>query len=194
MKARNIFIVGKTGSGKSVKARRLIAGENRLVVFDTMGEYTDGVILDGYEELKRFWLKCYKGNFRLIYRPYDEQTEFTQVCDLVYLCGNVCFLVEECDLFFRPNAANIEARNILRRGRHRGVKFIGITQRPVQIDRNITAQATEAYIFKVDEPRDIDYLKARFGDEIESLIQGLKPFEYVYIDAAGTKSIGKEEL
>ena len=66
------LIVGKTGSGKTVKTVKLIADCPRVIMFDTQNkDYIDGVMFYDMNELKKFWLKVYRGRFRLIYRPLD---------------------------------------------------------------------------------------------------------------------------
>lgn len=179
-KPDNKIIIGKTGSGKTVKVLSLIRERDRVVMFDTLGhDYSDGVVFYNLDELKAFWLKVYRGPFRLIYRPVDEQAEFAEICDLVYKCGNLVFVVEELSLFAEPMRTPLAFKRILKQGRHRDIRFVGVTQRPHGIDRIITSQANEVYVFRTDEPRDVKYLQERLGDEIGELLQRLEPYQYI---------------
>jgi hypothetical protein len=176
----NKIIIGKTGSGKTVKVMNLIADRDRLLIFDTMGhDYRDGVVFYDLDRLKTFWLKVYRESFRLIYRPTDELSEFNEICDLVWKCRNVTFVVEELSIFTESQRTPMAFKRILKQGRHRDIHFIGITQRPVGIDRNVTAQASEICVFATDEPRDIKYLQERLGDKIAELLQQLEPYQYI---------------
>ena len=77
-------------------------------------------------------------------------------------------------------------RHIIQRGRHKNITLIGVTPAPFGINRDLTRQAKEVYIFNTNEPRDIQYLKDLLGNEIEQKISELKQFEFVkWTDGAG---------
>lgn len=188
-------MIGKTGSGKTAKVRNLISKIDRVVIFDTTGhDYNDGVVFYDLAELKRFWSQVYRGSFRIIYRPLDEVKEFPVICDLVWKCMDLTFVAEEIDLFCKPNLTADEIRTILKRGRHRDIRFIGVTQRPYGIDRAVTAMGTEFFIFKTDEPRDIDYLADRLGSDIREQLKLLEQYQYIHSVDHGITEIGKDEL
>ncbi|OHB60898.1 MAG: hypothetical protein A2167_05515 [Planctomycetes bacterium RBG_13_46_10] len=188
-------MIGKTGSGKTVKVRNLIADESRVLCFDTTGhDYDDGVVFYDVKSLKTFWDKVYLKDFRLIYRPLNEVTEFPLICGLVWKCQDLVFVAEEIDLFCKPNGTPDEVRTILKRGRHRDIRFIGVTQRPYGIDRSVTAMGTEFFIFKTDEPRDVDYLAERFGSQIREQLKVLEQYQYIQLTDHGHSEIGKGEL
>jgi len=150
------------------------------LIFDTLGhDYSDGVIFYDIEKLKEYWLKVYRGDFRLIYRPLNEVPEFDTICNLAYKCGNLTLVAEELDIFAQPMKIEIGFRQVLKRGRHNDIRFIGLTHRPYGIDRTITSQATAIYIFRVDEPRDIRYLCERVSDKVEAGLAMLKEYEYM---------------
>jgi hypothetical protein len=195
-KPDNRLIIGKTGSGKTIKALNLIADKPRVIMFDTLGhDYRDGVVFSDLTDLKAFWLKVYRGPFRLIYRPTKEIEEFDEVCDLAYKCGDLAFVAEELDLFCPPRQLTPGIRHILKRGRHADITFIGITQRPYGIDRVVTAMCNEVYVFKTDEPRDIRYLAERLGEGIVPKIAALGEYEYVLQkDHSSEFIVGKDEL
>jgi hypothetical protein len=196
----NRLIIGKTGSGKTVKALKLIADAPRVVIFDTLGQdYSDGVVFYDLAALKAFWLsgepKIYQRRFRLIYRPTNEIEEFDEVCDLAYKCGDLTLVAEELDLFCPPRQLTPGIRHILKRGRHADITFIGITQRPYGIDRTVTAMCNEVYVFKTDEPRDIKYLCERLGEGIAGKIAALQEYEYVLQkDHSSEFVVGKDHL
>jgi len=177
-----ILIFGKRGSGKSYLAKKRIEIEPRLVVFDTLGEYENGVIFgrENYEQYLEFWRKVYRGRFRLIYRPIIPTIEIEQICELVYTLGNCCFLVEEIECYCSAQQISDTFAKIVQLGRHKNITLIGISQRPYGINRLLTSQAKEIYIFNTNEPRDREYLRTLLGQEIEPKLDALKQYEYVH--------------
>lgn len=189
-----ILIFGKRGSGKSYLAGKLVEKESRIVIFDTIGEYVNGVIFNS-ESLDRFvafWRQVYRKNFRLIYQPLNPDAEIESISGLVYSLGNVCFLVEEIDCYCSSYQISDSFAAIVQRGRHKNITLIGITQRPYGIHRLLTSQAKEIYVFNTNEPRDREYLRALLGQEIEAKLDSLKQYEYVkWQDGKEGLEIGK---
>ena len=188
------LIFGKRGSGKSYLAKKMIGAEQRLVVYDTLGEYNQGVIFDSvqWKAFLQFWDSVYRSNFRLIYRPLEPAAEIDRIANLVYLCGDVTFLVEEIDCFCTSQQISEHFAHIIQRGRHRNVTLIGVTQRPYGIHRLLTSQAKEIYVFNTNEVRDREYLRNLLGQDIEAKLDQLKQYEFVkWSDDTGQLEIGR---
>jgi hypothetical protein len=182
------LIFGKRGSGKSFLGKKLIAGHKRYLVYDTLGEYIDGVVIESFDVLKLFWGSTYVKDFRIIYRPLDPEREFEKICDLVWNLGNMTFLIEEVDCFCKPQSICMPFGSIIQRGRHRNITLIGVTQRPHGIARLLTSQAKQMCIFNTTEPRDVDYFRQVVGDCLVERVTALKQYEYIeWLD-------GREEL
>jgi len=174
------LIFGKRGSGKTVLAQSLIKDQARWLVYDTLGEYETGVIVEDLPTLKSFWKEVYWQKFKIIYQPLDPEGEFDTICELVWECQNMTFLVEEVDRYSRPLAMSLPMKEVVQRGRHRSIELIGVTQRPHIVDRLITSQAKEMFIFSTTEPRDIQYFKDTIGGNVEDKIVELKEYEFVH--------------
>jgi len=189
------LIFGKRGCGKTELARILTRICRRLLIYDTLGEYSKGVIIEDLQALKDFWGKVYRGKFRIIYQPVDPEGDFDAVCRLVYECGELTFLVEELDRYSRPLALSRPFKEIIQRGRHYDIELIGITQRPHGIDKLLTSQAKEMYIFNTTEPRDVDYFKDTIGYNVVCVIAGLQEYEYLkYQDGTDKLIVLKENI
>jgi len=187
-----ILIFGKRGSGKSYLANKLIETESRLIVFDTLSEYTGGVVFEDREKFFEFWRSHYRRPFRLIYQPLQPDREIEEIAGLVYALGDITFVVEEIDCYCTSFQISESFAHVIQRGRHRNITLIGITQRPYGIHRLLTSQAKEIYIFNTNEPRDRDYLKTLLGQEVEAKLDTLKQYEYIYWqDGADGLQIGK---
>lgn len=195
-KPDNKIIIGKPGSGKSKKALNLVKECRRVLIFDTLGhDYSDGVVFYDLAGLKAFWRSVYAKSFRIIYRPLNDIEEFDEVCKLVWACRDMTFLAEELDTFC-PNGKSIPSFiRILKRGRHRDIHFIGITQRPMGINRNVTAMANEVFVFNTDEPGDLDYFKDRLSAEAVEKIIALEPYQWIRFENRGKPiEVGKDEI
>lgn len=176
------LILGQRGSGKSYLARHLIAKYTRYIIYDTLGEYNDlGIIIETLDEFKEIFLRIYQNDFRIIYQPLNPAKDFDEICDLIFECGELTFLVEEIDKFCTPQSISDNFANVLQRGRHKNITLIGISQRPFGINRLITSQAKIIYSFIHREPNDINYLKDFIGEEAEK-IKDLQQFNFLKWD------------
>jgi len=195
-KPDNKIIIGKTGSGKSIKALNLVKDCTRVLIFDTLGhDYSDGVCFYDMNTLKAWWRTVHDKSFRIIYRPLDEIAEFEEICKLCWACRDMSVLIEEMDIFCQYGRTPFSFIQLLKRGRHRDIHLVGVTQRPVGVDKNVTAMATEIYVFETNEPRDLDYLKERLSAEAVEQIKTLQAYQWLKWTNSNTPiEIGKETL
>lgn len=176
------LIFGKRGSGKSFLAAHLLDQYPRYFVYDTLHEYRNGVVFDDRPLLARFWRERYRAErFKIIYRPTQPDAEIENISEWAWLCGNLCYLVEEIDTFCTSNKpTSVNLANIIQRGRHKNITLIGVTQRPFGIPRILTSQAKEINIFRTNEPRDREYLKSlTIGADIDAALDALDQYEFL---------------
>ena len=188
-----ILIFGKRGSGKSYLAKKMIQAESRLIIFDTLSEYKNGVVFEDYEKFLEAWKVVYTRPHKLIYRPLRPDAEIDQLAELVFAMGQVTFLVEEIDCYCTAFQISDSFAHIIQRGRHKDITLIGITQRPYGINRLLTSMAKEIFIFNTNEPRDRDYFRQLLGNQVDQYIDQLDQYQYVkWSDTAGGQfEIGK---
>lgn len=161
------------------------------MVYDTLCEYTDGLIFTDFAELFSFWGLHIEGDFRLIYQPLQPDEEFADICNLVYECGDMVFVVEEIDRFSDSTHLPIEFANIVQRGRHRDITLIAISQRPYRVNRTLSSQVKELYTFQQSEPRDIDFISEFIGQNLEA-VRNLPLYNYLHWTSDGKVVQGKE--
>lgn len=196
------LVFGIRGSGKSNTVRQLIKEVPRLFVVDTLcKDYSDGVTFHSLAELKKFWLKVYSENFRLIYRPPGDDSEtiedIAEICTLCMACGNLTLVVEELNIIFDDKRPPIEFNKMVFGGRDPGVELIGVAQRPVGFGRKLTSQAKEIYVFYNREPDDVRYFKNNLGSDAANAIRNLELYQYlkwVYADGVQNWEICKDEM
>lgn len=196
------LVFGMRGSGKTVKVRNLIKPINRLLIIDTLcKDYSDGVIFHDLAELRKFWLKVYSGDFRLIYRPPGDDDviieDIAEICTLCLKCKNLTLVVEELNIIFDKQRPPKEFNKMIFGGRDPGIELIGVAQRPVGFGRKITSQAKEFDVFSNLEPDDLRFFKDYLGNEAAQAIRSLEKYQYlrwVYGDGARKWEICKDEI
>jgi hypothetical protein len=189
------LVFGKRGTGKSELAWILLQQHPRKIVFDTLHEHENGVIVSSLDELKALWNKVYRRPFHIVYQPIEPEKEFEIVSELVWACGEVSYLVEEISFYARPKQICMPFMKIIQCGRHRNISLIGTTIKPQGIDHLLTSQAKKVCVFKMNEPGDIDYLKEFVGEAVVAKIEQLKQFEYVeWLDGREELLVKKEAL
>ena len=188
------LVMGKRGSGKSELTKFLIRNVNRLVVYDIMSEYADGVTFDDTEkgQLAEFWRQLYKQDFRIVYRPMQAKEEIEWIADAVFALGNLTFVVEEIDSICTPFDMALPMQAIIQRGRHKNIEMIGVTPAPFGIHRDLTRQAKDIFVFKTTEPRDVQYLQRLLGARIEQKLAALGQYEFIHwSDGVENVRVGK---
>lgn len=187
------LVLGKRGSGKSYYVKQESLKANRVLIYDTIGEYSEyGVTFENLGDLIEYWLKVYDRNFRLVYQPLRPADEFDDVCDLVYSCGDMVFIAEEIDIFSTSYDLSESFANIIQRGRHKNIDFFGVSQRPYRINRTVSSQAKEIVTFIQTEPRDLEYLRLYMGSDHIDKISTLPEYHYLKWSSSGQIEIGKK--
>lgn len=168
-----------------------------MLVYDTLNEYEEGIICESKTTLCDIWSKVHGNNYKIVYRPINPLLDFDFICELVFACGDITFVVEEIDTFLSLSPAGLSHNflNIVQRGRHRDIELIGITQRPYTMPAILRSQCKELYSFRKFEQRDIEWLRGIFGNRAEE-IKTLEQYEYLsfvdnHIDKRKTVIVGK---
>lgn len=159
-------VFGITGGGKTTLIKRMIAKCNRLVVWDTMediGEQGDDKSrirpVDHPEMLDAF-SRAYKGHrhLRIAYQPDRKRLvpAFDNFCENVMAAQGdferhgkeLTVVVDELDRVF-PRAVPQEHpfSELVRRGRHYGIRLIGATQFPTTVNSDFRRNCSISYLF-----------------------------------------------
>lgn len=167
--------MGKRGSGKSYCMAKLLKTCARVVCFDTVGQYQP-VQLPGFVfmeqpgQLKEFLRKHRARDFRIWYRPeHQVEKHLTAVAGLVTAVGNCVLGVDEVDYFGTAGSSNIKLDWLARYGRHRRVALVWTARRPAEVFKNLTAACWALRIFRMTEPRDMEYLAHYIGEAADKL-------------------------
>ena len=171
---KHIFVCGPTGSGKSTLIQSGLQGGYfplRIHIIDPKDEHQGRVVTP--EDMAR------DGNpqtFKTRSVP-DTDQEFEQALAICHARGDCWVLCEEVGDYRQSE----ELRKLLRRGRSRGVHTICTTQRPAECHRTISAQAASIILYKMTEPRDVEYVRQRHGKETEADMASLEQYEFLVL-------------
>lgn len=168
---------------------RLIRSCRRIVAFDTVCQYRPAdlpgfVLISQPGQLVRYLRQHRAGSFRVWYQAeHHPEQHFNHVAGLTAAVGDMVLAVDEIDYFSTASACDEKLDWLIRYGRHRRVAMIYTARRPAEIPRNLTAQTSEFRIFRLTEPRDVDYMLRLIGPDAEKL-PGLRQFHHLrYLDS-----------
>ena len=110
-----------------------------------------------------------KFKWRFVLHPASE--EINDVFALALAVGNCVIIAEETPLYRH----NQWLETVLLRGRRRGVRCLCTTQRPYTFSRTVSSQCAALICFYTDEPRDVEYIRKRYGKAAETEFRSLAP-------------------
>lgn len=179
-----IAVIGATGSGKGVfiKQYALKKSDRRLMIWDYMREY--GSFVDVITDKLAVALQALKaGHFRIAFQPsFDDKIrakQFDLFCRAAVHVGNLRLVIEELAFVTSPTYAPPGWKMVTSVGRHRGLRVVGASQRPAQVDKAFWGNCTEVHCgflnFLADQKTMASALCVTVDD-----IKGLEPLQYIH--------------
>lgn len=194
------FVSGVRGSGKTTLAvkiclpfKRFIAFDPRMQVYEKLKELKeDFLVVTNIDDFVKAVANS-PDDFRIVYIPVKIQPEFDEITAYIKETPftDTMFLVDEvsmnCDTWNIPE--NFE--HVLRFGRHNRIGLVMTAQRPVDVNRDLTAQCNHLFIFHQHEPNDIKYFSGFLGGA-ESKLSELENHSFLYSDFKNTAIVDKD--
>lgn len=174
-----VIACGRTLSGKTEWLyRRYLSMEPRLLIVDTIGEWSTSRHVEGAITTSG------TADTLAALRDLAEigLTEWVIIADLdrdelvalmerlaprrigdspVPALGGMAIYLDEVDLLVPVQDARLAG--LWRRGRHIGLSVYAATQRPASVSKEVSAMVDVYAVLALDEVRDVDYLRQRFG-------------------------------
>jgi DNA helicase HerA-like ATPase len=194
-------IFGQRGSGKSTLGRRLAEIYPHLVVFDPLGEWKSEKVFSSFDEFRRLWLAHYADSeFTLVFHRKPGMdlefaaSEFSRCVSAVYSTGfeqrkldgelpashGLCLVLEEVQFLAPLHALDPWLAESVFTGRHAGLAIIASTQRPASVHKSLVSQASNVFVGRLFEYRDVRYLEDCIG-EIARRASSLPLFKFIWV-------------
>jgi hypothetical protein len=193
---RIVAIIGRKGSGKSTMLAERLKTADRLVVFDPLSEHCgkNGWLpneISSLPELEAFfrWNRK-RSQFGAGYVPDENlEEEVEGVARILYQRGNLVFGIEEVPLICSPSYLPPVLGKLIRTGRHRQIDITWTAQRASECARTLTSLTDEFVLFSQTEPRDLDAIAARCGNEVAHKVAALGRHDYITWDVGGRRLV-----
>lgn len=176
-------LLGAPGTGKSHYTKAELAKAKRAVVWDLEDEYTD-IEAVKVRDLPARLHRAGQGAFKVrVVASTDQatyQAEFNLVCRTVMAIGNLLFVAEELRFVTQPSKAPAGWAGITLRGRKRGVRVLGTSQRPASIDKDFLGSATFIRCGALNYPEDRTAVAKVLGIDPEAIaaMEGYEAIEW----------------
>lgn len=191
-----VCIFGKRGAGKTTLIRQSLAQcQGPVVVADILGNYvqkknskgekigphfTECETLHAGIDAINAWLQNPKEETKIIVvKASDPDLTVDFLSSTLWEASRGTLVLDEADGFSLDAAPCFDW--LVRYGRNRNVDLLTGCRRPAEISRNITAGANRLYLFRTQEPRDIEYFRSLIGDRAYELMD-VPAYSGLYID------------
>jgi hypothetical protein len=148
-KAEINAVMGSPGTGKSASVKKRIDAEKpkRLLIYDPESEYERyGTVVGTLANVLDLLKRSGSGNVHIVFVPsHDQDTakkQFDTFCELAFAAGNLTLVCDELAGVTSPTKAPPGWAKCTLRGRKRGIRIYGASQRPASIDKNFFSSAT----------------------------------------------------
>lgn len=174
-------ILGASGTGKSHYLKAELAKQKRAMVWDMEDEY-DHIQAVKLQDLPAHLHRAGKGNIAVRVIPstdYDlRQAQFDIFCRAAMAVGDLTMLAEELRFVTKASWAPAGWASVVLRGRKRGLRVIGASQRPASIDKDFLSNATYIRCGALGYPEDRKAVAAVMGTD-PRYIEALEGFEAI---------------
>lgn len=163
-RGERVTIIGKTGSGKSVALRWILAAYPRVILADPKGRARlgDAPVVYGLEALRRTW----PASPRVVARPgpaEDRAAWLDGVCRLAYTAGELALGVDEVVGIASSSRPVRWLDAVLTQGRELGITAVVCTQRPKRIPPTLLSEADHLLVYRLARQDDRDAVEDVIG-------------------------------
>lgn len=179
-----LLLAGKTGSGKTWLAERLLSSVARLIVIDPKVTLRDWELT---EPRSTDWSKFSRGangRFRILPPVVDDPVAwYEELFERIYGYGNVTLYIDEAYAVVPPGARPGKWLSALyTRGRERGIGVWAATQRPAWIPLFLLSEADWLIIFRLNLAEDRKRISSVAGERVLARIPDQHGFWLYHVE------------
>lgn len=183
-----VFIAGKTGSGKTWLARRLLDPVERLIVIDPKGTFGG----KGLKVPNAFdWFQFRRGQpgrFRILPPIVDNPLVwYEELFERLYGYGNLTLYIDEAYEVADGNRIGKWLKALYTRGRELGIGVWAATQRPTGIPLFLISESEWIILFRMNLQDDRRRIASIAGDEVMQRIPDPHGFWLYYVENGSPK-------
>jgi len=180
-------IVGMTGTGKTTKLVEIVNNidNHRMIAIDDLDElahrglkgFFTAYNIDDFifmlSNKRKFKIRCH----------FEHLDDYQKIFDIVWNLNNLVLIIDEINLHSDRYNISENLNNIVKRGRIKNISLIYNSQRPTDINREITSQSEFLISFRIQEPRDVSYFPKTFRSDVDKIkmLENLAVGEFVFI-------------
>lgn len=192
-----VFVCGKTGSGKTELVKSVLLRQFPRIVFHD-------VKLENYDLLQKMpGMVCVRtpidlinalsrGTLSILYQPIVSGIDdFNSVCEILYTHGNITLVVDEASYYTSSFEICHFHKEIMMRGRSKGVGIVNCSQRPMGCHNLLISEADVFFVFKLTLDGDVKKLKSMIPKKYHSTMESMPMMHYIYSDVNGINFAGK---
>lgn len=192
-----IGIYGRKDCGKTTLLKEILAGRDRVIIYDTNGEHQCPIIVDDLARVLEAVKANWQRGFRISYRPAGKH-HVAHLGELADLCRQIqepnqkelqviptlTLVVEEIHFGFgsRVNPDDHPFGDLCSISAHKWIDIIGTSQRLSEVSTRFRGNCTRAYFMSQLEAVDIDAACRNLGRDRYEEIRALPRFEYLCND------------
>lgn len=152
------FVIGQSGSGKTVLCQHIIPFEKSCLIIDPKGEFP---VPPGYKVIKHplKFRPSKREPFHVVYRPtsqlYDNLNAYNYLYGKIFHRENCfCYTDEVLPTISDAGKATFYLKRCYQIGRSRGIGMLSSTQRPSSIPKILFTESTKFYRFRLNDLAD----------------------------------------
>lgn len=180
-------IFGKKASGKSYFANWIVAGLNRLIVYDTVHQFNENfIIITDFQQFEKIVDLIKNGKITLFrlslqFKEYNKFFADTNKLIVENLRG-ITYVIDEVHNYVSANRYEKYLGEMIVEGRHLKINLITISHRPAGLPPSLLLNADYLVIFETSLKRDKDFFQNYKFFRLEDL-ENLKDYEFVFINS-----------